>query len=254
MERGKVILWPLQVQFEAFSAVFAERMFWVNYANTLFVTFYGTIFSVITTIMGAYTLSKRGLPFRTFLSFFIVFTMWFVAGFVPQYLNYLATKNFFNLFTNDNKWVVVVAMGMAAFNVVLLRNAFENVPKEIEEAAIVDGATESQLLRKVYLPMSKATIATITLFYAISRWNGYFWASVIVDNANQMPLQVFIRNRLSEILNGGEGAFKPPLGANYTAMSFVYAMVVVAIVPIIVVYPYIQKYFAKGVNMGGVKE
>ena len=142
-------------------------------------------------------------------------------------------------------------MGMAAMNIILLRNAFEGVPSEIEEAAIVDGATELQVLTNVYIPMSKSTIATVALFFGISRWNGYFWAKQMISKAEEQPLQVFIRLKLDE--------FQDPeimTGWNevYAADSAIYALVICAIIPILIIYPFIQKYFAKGVNMGGVKE
>lgn len=250
---GKVILFPVDMQLDAFKAVYYDRMFWVNYANTFFVTFYGTVWSLGTSIMGAYALSKKRLPFRRAFNFFLVFTMWFTAGMVPQYLNYRQTQQVFGyLGINDDKWLVVIAMGMAAFNVILLRNAFENTPKEIEEAAIVDGATEFQLLTKVFIPMSKSTIATVALFFGISRWNGYFWARMMIRSQYEWPLQVYIRSAIEESSNNDfpEIITKEP----YAISSLTYAMIVCAIIPILIIYPYIQRYFAKGVNMGGVKE
>jgi putative aldouronate transport system permease protein len=143
-------------------------------------------------------------------------------------------------------------MGMAAMNIILLRNAFENVPGEIEEAAIVDGATEMQVLRQVFIPMSKSTIATVALFFAISRWNGYFWAKEMVTNAWEKPLQVYIRTKLDELVYDPEtiNYWNKP----YATDSVIYALIVCSIIPILVIYPFIQKYFAKGANAGGVKE
>ena len=199
VEYGSIVLFPKDVQFDAFARMFGDNMFWNAYSNTLFLTLYGTLWSMLTAILGAYALSKRRLLFRKFFNFFLVFTMWFSAGIVPQYLNYLATRDVFRVVgIQDDKWLVVIAMGMAAMNIILLRNAFEGVPSEIEEAAIVDGASEFQVLSKVYIPMSKSTIATVALFFAISRWNGYFWARQMISNSNEHPLQVFIRLRLEQ--------------------------------------------------------
>ncbi len=248
----RVVLFPKDVQFEAFARMFNDNMFWNSYSNTLFLTFYGTIWALVVAILGAYALSKKRLLFRRFFNFFLVFTMLFSAGLVPQYLNYLATKDVFNsVGITDDKWLVVIAMGMAAMNIILLRNAFEGVPSEIEEAAIVDGATEFQVLRRVYIPMCKSTIATVTLFFAISRWNGYFWARQMISNSNEHPLQVFIRLRLEEFTDPEQMA-----GWNevFSSDSVIYALIVCSIVPILIIYPFIQKYFAKGVNAGGVKE
>ena len=252
VEYGSIVLFPKDIQFEAFAKMFGDNMFWNAYSNTLFITLYGTLWAMLTSILGAYALSKKRLLFRKFFNFFLVFTMWFSAGIVPQYLNYLDTQKVFNAVgIMDDKWLVVIAMGMAAMNIILLRNAFEGVPSEIEEAAIVDGASEFQVLSKVYIPMSKSTIATVALFFAISRWNGYFWARQMISNSNEHPLQVFIRLRLEEYtdpeaMSGWNEAF--------ASDSVIYALIVCSIVPILIIYPFIQKYFAKGVNMGGVKE
>lgn len=252
VEYGQIVLFPKDLQFEAFAEMFNNNMFWNSYTNTLFLTFYGTLWAMGVAILGGYALSKKRLLFRKGFNFYLVFTMWFSAGLVPQYLNYLDTQEVFKGFgITDDKWLVVIAMGMAAMNIILLRNAFEGVPSEIEEAAIVDGATELQVLTKVYIPMSKSTIATVALFFAISRWNGYFWARQMISNLNEHPLQVFIRLKLEEfqdpdIMTGWNKAF--------AADSVIYALIVCSIIPVLIIYPFIQKYFAKGVNMGGVKE
>ena len=252
VEYSEVVLFPKDVQFEAFGRMFSSNMFWNAYSNTLYITLFGTIWALGYSILGAYALSKKRLLFRKTFNFFLVFTMWFSAGIVPQYLNYLSTKKVFNnIGITDDKWLVIIAMGMAAMNIILLRNAFEGVPQDIEEAAIVDGATEFQVLSKVYIPMSKSTIATVALFFGISRWNGYFWARQMISNSNEHPLMVYIRLMLeeytdSEAMAGWNEAF--------ASDSMIYALIVCSIVPILVIYPFIQKYFAKGVNVGGVKE
>lgn len=251
LEYGKVVLFPKDVQFYAFLKIFNDNQFWNSYTNTLFITFYGTLWAMGVAILGAYALSKKRLLFRKGFNFFLVFTMWFSAGIVPQYINYLNTQRVFQSFgIYDNKWLIVIAMGMAAMNIILLRNAFEGVPSEIEEAAIVDGATEMQVLANVYIPMSKSTIATVALFFAISRWNGYFWASKMLSNSNEWPLQVYLRNQLTYYQDLDIAVQYP----EYSNDSVIYALVVCSVIPILIIYPFIQKYFAKGVNMGGVKE
>ena len=133
VDYNEIVLLPKDIQFEAFHRMFSDNMFWNAYSNTLFLTFYGTIWALFYSILGAYALSKKRLLFRKFFNFFLVFTMWFSAGIVPQYLNYLATKSVLNgAGIMDDKWLVVIAMGMQAMNVILLRNAFEGVPSEIE--------------------------------------------------------------------------------------------------------------------------
>jgi len=252
VEYQELILFPKNVQFQAFRDMFGNNQFWNAYSNTLFLTIFGTVWSLVIAILGGYALSKKRLLFRKGFNFFLVFTMWFSAGIVPQYLNYLATKTVFNsIGIMDDKWLVVIAMGMAAMNTILLRNAFENVPSEIEEAAIVDGATELQVLNKVFIPMSKSTIATVALFFAISRWNGYFWARQMISNQNEQPLQVFIRNQLEQYTDLEQLA---SWTRDYASDSLIFALIVCSIIPILIIYPFIQKYFAKGTNAGGVKE
>ena len=256
VDMGKVVLWPVDFQGKAFLSVLKDDMFWICYANTLFVTFFGTIWSLGYSILGAYALSKKRLLGRHGLNFFLVFTMWFSAGIIPQFQNYYQTMQIFGgVGIADLKWTIVIAMGMNATNIILLRNSFEGVPSEIEEAARIDGATELQILTKVYLPMSKATIATVALFFGISRWNGYFWANRILEVGDQSysrPLQVYIRVYMEEYtkLTGSGGG----TGYRELAIPTLYSMVICAVIPILAIYPFIQKYFAKGVNMGGVKE
>ncbi len=237
---------------DAFKEMFQNDQFWISYTNTLFLTIYGTVFSLLVAILGAYALSKKRLLFRRFFNFFLVFTMWFSAGLVPQYQNYIKTGEIFaKMGITDEKWLIVIAMGMAAMNIILLRNSFEGVPSDIEEAAIVDGATEFQVLTKVFIPMSKSTIATVTLFFAISRWNGYFWANQMISKEYSKPLQVFIKNKVAEYTDPDFLSFWTK---QYHPDSVIYALIVCSVIPILVIYPFIQKYFAKGTNVGGVKE
>jgi putative aldouronate transport system permease protein len=246
-----VVLLPIDPQFKAFVYVFQDRQFWLCYANTLFLTLMGTIFSMLVSIFGAYALSKKRLPFGRVLNFLLVFTMWFSAGLFATKLNYEASREIFHqIGIHDEKWLVVIAMGVNAYNIILLRNGFAGVPTEIEEAALVDGATEFQIANKIYIPMTKATIATVALFYGISRWNGYFWAAQVMTDPNQHPLQVYIRKFLNDMM----AQDSRPIYDGFAQNSLFYCMIVAAIIPIIIIYPFIQKYFAAGVNLGGVKE
>ncbi len=256
---SEVVLFPVEPQINAFRQIINEPKFWISYTNTLFITLYGTLWSMITSMLGAYALSKKRLVFRRQLNFLLVFTMWFSAGMIPTYLNYLSTQDVLHsMGIMDNKWLIVLAMGTSAYNVILLRNAFEGVPKEIEEAAKVDGASEFQIFKNVYVPMSKATIATVALFFGISRWNGYFWAKqVLLKDPNSYPLQVYIRSEIDMYVDGMGFDGNLPTWmeeGNIAPISYCYAMIVCAIIPIILIYPFIQKYFAVGVNLGGVKE
>ncbi|WP_025724495.1 carbohydrate ABC transporter permease [Acholeplasma granularum] len=244
-ESGQVVLFPVDVNFDVYKILFTRNAFWITYTNTLFYTVFGTIWSMFVSVTGAYALAKKRLHFRRQFNFFVVFTMWFSAGMIPSYLNYVEMGV-------DNRWGMVFAFGVQAFNIILLRNYFESVPSEIEEAARIDGASEFQMLSSIYLPMSKAALATVTLFYATSRWNGYFWASILLKNSQEKPLQVFLREEMQSY----QTLLDNMLGADTLAFSpdsYAYAILICSIIPILIIYPFIQKYFARGVNMGGVK-
>jgi putative aldouronate transport system permease protein len=222
-------------------------MFWISYVNTLFYTVFGTLWSMFISVCGGYALSKTKLiGLRTF-NFLLVFTMWFSAGMIPQYLNY---KNM----GVDTSWGIIVAFGVQAFNIILLRNHFSSDPKVIEEAAIIDGANEFQLFSSIYLPMSKAALATVTLFYATSRWNGYYWSRMLLRGAFNYPLQVYLRQLIEDYRKIYEDAIVDNKFLPYAADSLAYAIIICSIIPVLIIYPHIQKYFVKGVNLGGVKE
>lgn len=242
-ESGQIVLLPKDVTFQAYDMVLHNKGFWIAYTNTLFYTVLGTAWSMAISITGAYVLQKSKLIFRRQWNFLLVFTMWFSAGMIPLYLNYKDMHV-------DNRWGMIIAFGVQAYNIILLRNYFSSIPKEIEEAAIVDGANEFQMLLKVYIPMSTASIATVTLFYAISRWNGYYWSKMLLANPYEQPLQVYLRQLIENFQKLYD---ESPVVLAYSADSLAYAIIICSIVPVLVIYPYIQKYFVKGVNVGGVK-
>jgi len=251
VDQGKVVLWPVWGEgengFKAYEFVFTSsysKLFWLSYCNAFFVTMYGTLVSMIVGICGAYALSKPRLMFGRGFNFMLVFTMWFNAGMIPTYNNF---KNF----QVNNIYMFIIALGFNAFNIILLRNYFSAIPTEIEEAATIDGATEFQILTKVYIPMSKSSIITVAMFYAVARWNGYLWAQMLLDDKYQWPLTLFIRQQVDSIADDIE---LNPNAYDFSAYGLRYAYIVLSIIPIIVVYPMLQKYFAAGVNVGGVKE
>lgn len=242
-ESGQIILFPKETTLSAYRMVLYDKGFWISYTNTLFYTLLGTAWSMAISLTGAYALQSKKLIFSRQWNFFLVLTMWFSAGMIPQYLNYKSLGV-------DNRWGIIVAFGVQAYNIILLRNYFSAIPKEIEEAATVDGANEFQLFSKIYLPMSKASIATVTLFYAISRWNGYYWSRILIADSFEQPLQVYLRQLIE---NYQKLYDESAVVLDYSADSLAYAIIIFSIIPVLVVYPYIQKYFARGVNMGGVK-
>ena len=243
VDGGKVVLIPVEFSVSTYAEVFNNKEFWISYSNTFFVTGYGTLVSMLVAITGAYALSKTRLVFGRGFNFMLVFTMWFSAGMIPTFQNF---KNFHV----DNKYMFIIALGFNAFNIILLRNYFSSVPTEIEEAATIDGATEFQILSKIYIPMSKSSIVTVAMFYAVARWNGYIWAQMLLLDSSDTLLTVFIKNTMANLVdqlsNGAQ--------LEYSVYGLQYAFIVCSIIPVIVVYPSLQKYFAAGVNVGGVKE
>ncbi|MFI3252587.1 MAG: carbohydrate ABC transporter permease [bacterium] len=242
-ESGLVILFPQQVTPLAYEKVLIDKGFWMSYTNTLYYTVFGTAWSMMISLCGAYALSKKKLKFRRQWNFLLAFTMWFAAGMIPTYLNYTTLGV-------DNRYGMIFAFGIQAFNIILLRNYFESVPSEIEEAAMIDGANEFQIFTKIYIPLSKASIATVTLFYAIGRWNSYYWSRMLLNNPNVWPLQVYLRDLIERYQSIYDSS---NVVLDYSADSYVYALIICSIIPVLIIYPYIQKYFARGVNVGGVK-
>ncbi len=252
VDNGKIFLWPLidkkeggymlGLNFDTYARVFSDKGFWIAYSNSLFITMYGTLVSMLVAITGAYALSKTRLMFGRGFNFMLVFTMWFSAGMIPTLQNFLR-------FGVTNKYMFIISLGFDAFNIILLRNYFSGIPSEIEEAATIDGATEFQILTKVYIPMSKSSIVTVAMFYAVSRWNGYLWAQLLLVPKDR-PLTVYMKINMAAILK--EAGENPNL--TISAYAYQYTFIVCSIIPIVIIYPKLQKYFAAGVNVGGVKE
>lgn len=246
-QAGKIVLTPIEVTTEAYKYILIQPEFWTSYRNTLIYTIGGTVVSMLFIIPGAYALSRPQLFGRRYFNLFIAFTMWFNAGLIPFYLN----MRDLNLL--DSMFGIILAFAVNAFNIILLRNFFEAIPQSFEEAARMDGANDFQVLWKVFIPLSKPAIATITLFCIVSRWNGFFWAMVLLQSEEKIPLQVFLRHTLAKLSDDDEFAITQ-LEAAYSAETVTAAIIVCSIIPVLLVYPWIQKYFEKGILLGGVKE
>jgi len=244
---GNVVLTPIDSTLAAYKIVLAEPVFWRSYLNTFIYTIGGTIMSLIIVIPGAYALSRPQLIGRRFWNLIIAFTMWFNAGLIPFWLNMR------DLGLLDSYFGIIIAFAVNAFNIILLRNFFESIPSSFEEAARMDGANEFQVLWKVYMPLSKAAIATITLFCVVARWNGFFWAMILLSDEDKIPLQVYLRHTIQR-LSDDEEFTTTLITAPYSVETVTAAIIVCSIVPVLLFYPFIQKYFNKGILLGGVKE
>jgi putative aldouronate transport system permease protein len=240
-------LWPIApFSFEGYKAVLSYGSFLSGYANTLFYVGAGVFLNLLLTTVAAYVLSrKRFLP-RNGVMLFIAFTMLFNGGLIPNYL--LIVK----MGLIDSRLAVLLPSAFSAFNLVIMRTSFAGIPDSLEESAMLDGANDLQVLWHIIIPVSKATIAVIALFVAVAIWNTWFTASIYLTDRSKWPLQLFLR----EILIGNnqrslDTGVKASAMAQQTLVK--YCTIVVATLPIICIYPFMQKYFVKGVMIGSIK-
>ena len=245
---GKVLLWPIEPTLAAYKSVLAESDIWIGYANAIYYTIFGTLLSLLLTILGAYPLSKKNLKGSGIVLALIVFSMWFDAGTVPKYLNFVEMG-----LLNSRLGVLMSGVYSGTY-IIIMRSFFVSIPDSLEEAALIDGAGHFRILFQIYLPLSKAAIATVGLMYAIGRWNTYFWPMLLLSRATELqPLQVVLKRILLEVttsLTAGEGG---ETITNYSVKMMTYAIIMVSVIPMLIVYPFIQKYFAKGVMIGSIK-
>ena len=244
---GAVLLLPRNITFYSFAEIFGTGEIWWAYVMTMFYTVVGSAVSVIITIFLAYGLSKPRLRFRAFLTFVVILSMWFSAGLIPIFVNLLELGL-------TNPLGLIIGFAMSAFNMILLRTYFESIPDSLEEAATIDGANDLGILFRIMIPLAVPAIATITLFYAIERWNGWFWASTILTEPRHMPLQVLLRGFIIDAQRTAE--FSMPQfsrGGLISQETVIYATIVVSVIPMMLFYPFIQKFFVKGIMVGAVK-
>jgi putative aldouronate transport system permease protein len=244
---GNVVLTPVGFTLEAYKRVLSEPMFWISYKNTFIYTIGGTLMSLAFLIPGAYALSRKQLFGRRFWNLTVAFTMWFHAGMIPFFLNMR------DLGLLDSYFGIIIGFAVNGFNLILLRNFFEGIPQSFEEAARMDGANEFQVLWKVYMPLSKPAIATVALFCIVSRWNGFFWAMILLQDEAKIPLQVYLRKIIAELSDDEEFA-NTLMTAAYSFETVSAAIIVCSIIPVLLFYPFLQKHFNKGILLGGVKE
>ena len=212
---------------------------------TIEVTVLGTLISMLLTIMGGYALSKDGLPGRNIIFRLFIFTMFFSGGLVPGYILVRG------LHLDNTIWALTLPMAISTYNLILMKNYFTSINPSLEEAAKIDGYNDIQILLKIVLPMSKPVIAAISLFYAVTYWNDYFSAILYYSKEELIPFQIYLRNLI--IVNAA--ANKVGISTGPSAYEqFKMAVVIIGIVPIVLVYPFVQKYFTKGIILGAVKE
>jgi len=242
---GKVSIFPVGFTLDTYTYVASDPMFWINYRNTVVYTVVATFIAMVLTTSYAYVLSKQHLKGRKFLIGIAVFTMFFSGGLIPNYV--LITSLGFK----DTIWAIVLPNAISVFNLLVMKTFFENLPKELEEAAAIDGLNTYGILLRIVLPLSKAVIATMVLFYAVTFWNSWFSAFLYMTKSELFPVTVYLRNLIAGATSAtsvGADATNLTVATNIKSVTMV-----LTVIPILLVYPFVQRYFVSGVMLGAVK-
>ncbi|MEC0311150.1 carbohydrate ABC transporter permease [Paenibacillus lautus] len=242
------ILWkPLDMTFNAYRLVFDNPMIIQGYLNTFLIVSGGLVLNITLTAFGAYALSRKGLRYRKELMLFIVFTMFFSGGLIPLYFTVKGLE------LTNTLWSLIIPQAISAFNLIIMRTAFEAVPDSLEESAKIDGANEFVILFRIMMPLCMPVIAVMLLYYGVSHWNSWFQAMIYLQDRSLYPLQLVLRellllNDASSMASGASGGEVAVIGE-----TLKHATIIVATVPILLVYPFLQKYFVKGALIGAIK-
>ncbi len=247
--QNKVTFFPVGIDFTAYKKVIAYKQLWLGYKNTVVYTVVGTALNMLVTALMAYPLSRKDLPGRKYILLACVFSLVFQPGLIPKYM---VVKNMGLL---DSMWALIVPTLITTTNLMIMKTFFESIPDSLVEAAYIDGATEIDVLVKIIMPLSKPALVSISLFYAVKHWNSYFDALIYISNDKLYPVQIFLRNIVleSQTLSVVGETFGASLEQTMLTESIKYVTIVLVSAPIIIVYPYIQKFFKKGVMIGGIK-
>lgn len=245
---NEVFLWPVGLSFESYKMVFENPEIIQAYYNTLWYTGVGTVINVLMTVLSAYPLSRKRFFLRGPLMFLVTFTMFFSGGLIPQFIlvNQLGLYN--------TRWAIVLPVAISTWNLILCRTFFQGIPDSLEEAATIDGASQYTILFRIFLPLSMPIIAVLILFYAVGHWNSYFSATLYLTDSSLQPMQIYLRKVLiqanTELLRDNMAS---GMERSLATLQLKYSVIIVATLPILVVYPFLQKYFVKGVMIGSLK-
>lgn len=247
---GKVVLFPVDLSVEGYLKVFEYSDVLTGYINTFYYTIFGTLINVVVTMLCAYPMARVGWPMKKGFTFLFMFTMFFSGGMIPTYL--LVS----NLHMINTRWALLLPGAMSVYNMIIARTFIQNsIPGELLEAAQIDGCSDSLYFFKIVLPLSKAVMAVLTLYYAVGHWNAYFNAFIYLSNRSLYPLQIILREILIENSISAETLMDEQMAAQKAGLSDLlqYSLIVVSTAPILCIYPFVQKYFIKGVMIGSVK-
>ena len=250
VQSGKVILFPVDFSLEGYRTVFHTQTVWLGFKNSLFYTLVGTLINITMTLTAAYCLSRHDLYGRNFIMLLFTFTMFFNGGMIPHYI--LVQKlGFLN-----TVWALLIPGAIGVYNLIVCKTFIQNtIPTDLLEAAQIDGCSDFMYFIRIVLPLSKAIIAVLVLFYGVRHWNSYFSAMIYLNDKNLYPLTLFLREILMADQIDPSTVSDPEMQAKLAQSAGVikYALIVVSMVPVLLIYPFIQKYFVKGVMIGSVK-
>ncbi len=246
---GRVYLFPVEPSVEGYKMVFEDQNILTGFKNSLIYTFLGTMINMVMTTLIAFPLSRKKLPGRQAIMFIVTFTMFFSGGLIPTFLVVEKLKMV------DTVWAMVVPTAISTFNLIIMKTYFENsIPEELGESAALDGCNNFRFLLSIVLPLSKPILAVLVLYYAVGHWNQYFNALIYLRSNERISLQLALRNILlaNQISSGGSdsGGFGEVAKVGLTVK---YAVIIVSSIPVMILYPFIQKYFVKGVMIGAIK-
>ncbi|GIO98700.1 sugar ABC transporter permease [Paenibacillus lautus] len=245
---GKVNLIPRGFNIDTYKTVTKDAMFWTNYKNTVVYSVVGTAISMFLTTIFAYALSKKRLVGRKFLTMFAVFTMFFNGGLIPNYvlINSLGFSN--------SILAIVIPGAISIYNMLIMKSFFENMPEELEEAAAIDGLNTYGMLFRIVLPLSKAVIATMVLFYAVGHWNSWFPAFLYLDQKELFPVTIYLRNMIAGATGVTSAGVTSADNLTQISANIKSVTMVLTILPILTIYPFVQRYFVTGIMLGSVKQ
>lgn len=242
----EVLFIPIGLNADSYNFVINNQQFQRSFFLTLFITVVGTGIALLITIFTAYVFTKKNVPGVKLFNILYIITMFFGGGMVATYILYKQM----NLI--DNIWVLILPASISAYNIILMRNFFESIPPSMEESARIDGASNIRILFQIIIPLSKAALATIGLFFAVTYWNSFFGAIMYTTKRELMPMQLYLRNILTSIDNLMEQ--NPEMVDAVATESVRAATIIAAMLPILCIYPFLQKYFVKGIMIGAIKE
>lgn len=249
VQAGKVLFWPKKINIDGYKEILKNRQVWIGYGNTFFYSILGVAASVTLTMLTAYPLSRKNFKLRGVVMAFLMFTMYFNGGLIPTYM---LIKNLGLL---DTRAVIILIGMINVFNVIIARTFLANtIPEEIYEASVIDGCSHFQYFTKVVMPLSKAILAVLALYYGIALWNDYFKGLIYLSDPDKYPLQMVLKNIFAQTSAIGPGMDDELVLQRIRLQELMkYGLIIVSTGPVLILYPYLQKYFVKGAMIGSVK-